>query len=228
MPKMVATSLKSAKFLDFFWRNLKPNKANKPGSEGGRLHPEYPWLSPCGKEMNFVKAADVPIVFHTLTHDGKLIYAATRNVRNCCSLFYCSLLSWCILAVSLPVNVCVCVRVPVLDYSLILAHPHPSPTFITTPWAAQVEFDPACIVMSTEGRLYHSLLVPRISREPILGLLHSHVAQELVAHMVDDGHGGFLMRWKSQEHPVKLTERGDSPLLLAAAAAEQDHDEPIK
>lgn len=224
MPKMVATSLKSAKFLDFFWRNLKPNKAIKPGSEGERLHPDYPWLSPCGKEMNFVKAADVPIVFHTLTHDGKLIYAATRNVRNRCSLFFVALLVY---SFWFSACECVCMRVSVLDYSLIFPHPHPSPTFTTTPWAAQVEFDPACIVMSTEGRLYHSLLVPRISREPILGLLHSHVAQELVAHMVDDGHGGFLMRWKSQEHPVKLTERGDSPLLLAAAP-EQDHDEPIK
>ncbi|GFR25513.1 UPF0598 protein CG30010, partial [Trichonephila clavata] len=44
------------KFLQFFFRRLKFNDTNK-------YQKEFPFLSPCGKEKNFVRCDDLPIVF---------------------------------------------------------------------------------------------------------------------------------------------------------------------
>ncbi|KAI1303883.1 hypothetical protein EDD11_005289 [Mortierella claussenii] len=59
---------KDVKFLNFFVHRLRPNTTT--------LFPEYAWQSPCGKEINFVEAADTPIVFHDL-QDGQLLWAGT-------------------------------------------------------------------------------------------------------------------------------------------------------
>ncbi|CAK9023758.1 UPF0598 protein C8orf82, partial [Durusdinium trenchii] len=79
MPKNVATSLKSPKFLDFFWTMLRPNNRGE--------FAEYPFISPCGKEMNFIRPADTPVVFDALEdrtdEEGNevqvLVYAATLS-----------------------------------------------------------------------------------------------------------------------------------------------------
>ena len=68
-PKNVATSLKDARFLDFFWKRLRPN-AGAAGAGG------YPFVSPCGPESNFVLPADMPVVFHSL-QGGALRWAGT-------------------------------------------------------------------------------------------------------------------------------------------------------
>ncbi len=54
------------RFLGFFFRRLRTN-------DSGR-HPEYPYLSPCGAEWNFVRSAGAPIVFRSLDN-GRLLYA---------------------------------------------------------------------------------------------------------------------------------------------------------
>ncbi|CAK4630574.1 unnamed protein product, partial [Aphanomyces euteiches] len=63
VPKNIATSLKSPKFLRFFFGHLRPNP-----HAGSTLDPfqDYPYISPCGNETNFIKAADTPIVFTEL------------------------------------------------------------------------------------------------------------------------------------------------------------------
>ncbi|KAG7392250.1 hypothetical protein PHYPSEUDO_001354 [Phytophthora pseudosyringae] len=63
-PKNIATSLKSAKFLRFFFSQVRANGAAQCKSEEEFL--EYPFRSPCGKEMNFIKCADRPFVFEDL------------------------------------------------------------------------------------------------------------------------------------------------------------------
>ncbi|GMI10919.1 hypothetical protein TrVE_jg5867 [Triparma verrucosa] len=68
-PKNIATSLKSDKFLDFFFSQLRPNKTGK--------FEEYPFFSPCGKESNYIRPACLPIVFHDLTPSNSLVYAGT-------------------------------------------------------------------------------------------------------------------------------------------------------
>lgn len=61
------TELSDPRFLDFFFRRLRDNDTGRHGA--------WPFLSPCGLEHNFVRAADRPIVFQRLA-DGRLGYAA--------------------------------------------------------------------------------------------------------------------------------------------------------
>jgi hypothetical protein len=49
-PKNITTCLKSLKFIDFFISRIRPNATGE--------HSDYPFVSPCGYEMNFIKAAD--------------------------------------------------------------------------------------------------------------------------------------------------------------------------
>ena len=58
-----------------FFRQLRPSNATTIA-----LHAEYPWISPCQGEMNFVRAAVTPIVFCHLSDDHKLFYADSLHV----------------------------------------------------------------------------------------------------------------------------------------------------
>lgn len=42
-------------FLRFFFKRIKPNNTDK--------YSEFPYISPCGPEMNYVRCDDIPIVF---------------------------------------------------------------------------------------------------------------------------------------------------------------------
>lgn len=53
------------KFLAFFFRRLQLNTTK-------RYTTEFPYVSPCGKETNYVHCDDLPVVFsHLLTPDSK-------------------------------------------------------------------------------------------------------------------------------------------------------------
>ncbi|KAF0685952.1 Aste57867_22204 [Aphanomyces stellatus] len=67
VPKNIATSLKSPKFLSFFFGHLRPNPT---ASDAFAPFHDYPFISPCGPEMNYIKAADTPVVFTELKHDA--------------------------------------------------------------------------------------------------------------------------------------------------------------
>ncbi|EKU22542.1 hypothetical protein NGA_0443110, partial [Nannochloropsis gaditana CCMP526] len=56
--KNMTSCLKDDKFLNFFFRQIRRNDTG--------LHPSYPFVSPCGKEMNYLLPADMPVVFHDL------------------------------------------------------------------------------------------------------------------------------------------------------------------
>ena len=47
-------------------------------------HDAYPWMSPCGRELNFIKSEDVPIVYTAFKRkdDGSevLIWGGTMEV----------------------------------------------------------------------------------------------------------------------------------------------------
>ncbi|KAG2787013.1 hypothetical protein PC129_g477 [Phytophthora cactorum] len=68
-PKNIATSLKSAKFLRFFFSQVRSNGVAQCKSKEEEAFLEYPFRSPCGKEMNFIKCADRPFVFEDLRRD---------------------------------------------------------------------------------------------------------------------------------------------------------------
>ena len=73
VPKNIATSLKSPKFLSFFTQQLRKNE--------GKHADAYPWISPCGKEMNYVSAALTPVVFTALEGTADAA-ACTLSVNN--------------------------------------------------------------------------------------------------------------------------------------------------
>lgn len=57
------------KFLAFFFRQLRINDTN-------RFQGEFPYVSPCGREKNYVRCDDVPIVFTGLEKvRGELVLA---------------------------------------------------------------------------------------------------------------------------------------------------------
>lgn len=78
LPKNIATSLKDTRFVDFVVKRLRPvsEKERVVLEDLGIPTNDYPYCSPCGKELNLVRPAALPIVFHSLTK-GDLIYGGT-------------------------------------------------------------------------------------------------------------------------------------------------------
>jgi hypothetical protein len=72
LPKNIATSLKDEKFLDFFFSKIRRVRdKEKSILEDVGAADDYPFVSPCGIELNFIRPADAPIVFHELQDHGK-------------------------------------------------------------------------------------------------------------------------------------------------------------
>ena len=58
-------------FLAFFFKRLKVNST-------GKYSEDFPFVSPCGREMNYIRCYDCPIVFqHILLH-----LMTTRLIRK--------------------------------------------------------------------------------------------------------------------------------------------------
>lgn len=50
-------------FLKFFFKRLKQNQTS-------RYTENFPFVSPCGKEMNYIRCDDLPVVFATIIEDS--------------------------------------------------------------------------------------------------------------------------------------------------------------
>lgn len=171
LPKTVATSLKSARFLQFFWKRLRPNETGQ--------YEEYPWFSPCGKERNY--SACFP----------------RRRAVPCVFGIELTLLCFAVPAVK-------CADTPVVFDALtdgVLQHGE----------VLEVPFDPAALLMSNEGRLYHEM--PSGSRYGALGLLHTDLAGRLSAHLVpsESDDDGMDFEWEGRRYPLRV---GDAPHAL--------------
>ncbi|NXN80682.1 CH082 protein, partial [Bombycilla garrulus] len=57
--KNFITCFKDVQFLSFFFTHLRRNLS-------GRFQGEFPFVSRCGRERNFLRCADVPVVFTQL------------------------------------------------------------------------------------------------------------------------------------------------------------------
>ncbi|NXH11044.1 CH082 protein, partial [Bucco capensis] len=57
--KNFITCFKDVSFLTFFFRHLQPNRS-------GRYESHFPFLSLCGRERNFLRCEDLPVVFTQL------------------------------------------------------------------------------------------------------------------------------------------------------------------
>lgn len=77
--RTIATSMKDKKFLDFMYKNMKCNNSG--------IAPHIPYLTLCGKELNFVTPLDPhsPLVFKDLTAPSEpnkpytLLYGGTLS-----------------------------------------------------------------------------------------------------------------------------------------------------
>lgn len=61
--KNFTSCFKEKKFLEFFFNRIRQNKT-------GRYEEEFPYVSPCGRERNYIRCDDVPIVYtHVIKKD---------------------------------------------------------------------------------------------------------------------------------------------------------------
>eukprot|EP00041_Stephanoeca_diplocostata_P011349 m.187158 g.187158 ORF g.187158 m.187158 type:complete len:223 (+) comp18499_c0_seq1:262-930(+) len=73
---------KDPEFLQFFYRRLRASRPTDPAFD--RYGKQFPWVSPCGREINYIRCDDTPIVYDSLQkeqEDGEnwlLCYAGGR------------------------------------------------------------------------------------------------------------------------------------------------------
>lgn len=66
------------KFLAFFFRRVRFNLTS-------RYRDDFPYVSPCGVEMNYIRCDDIPIVFtHLLDANGELIQDIIGHGSSSC------------------------------------------------------------------------------------------------------------------------------------------------
>ena len=75
LPKNLATSMKNEAFLDFFCARIQETTA-KDRTLLLDAADDYPYVSLCGVERNYIRPADSVIVFHSLQEDH-LVFGAT-------------------------------------------------------------------------------------------------------------------------------------------------------
>jgi len=87
--KNFTSRFKAVEFLNFFYDRLKINPGfttdERDSASAGIDFAErdapgsYPYCSPCGKEMNYVKVEKAPVIFHTMDKD-RLYFAGDRSL----------------------------------------------------------------------------------------------------------------------------------------------------
>lgn len=72
-PKNISCSLKSENFLNVFFKRIRrPSYEEKEKIGDKTSSNDYPFVSPCGNEMNFIRPADSAVVFHGLEFTPKI------------------------------------------------------------------------------------------------------------------------------------------------------------
>eukprot|EP01064_Diplonema_japonicum_P007475 TRINITY_DN1510_c0_g3_i1.p1 TRINITY_DN1510_c0_g3~~TRINITY_DN1510_c0_g3_i1.p1 ORF type:complete len:186 (+),score=22.16 TRINITY_DN1510_c0_g3_i1:59-616(+) len=79
--------MRGEKFLDFFFGMVRENKTG--------LHPEFPWVSKCKGELNFLLPSDRPITYTELTKDSAGKHYLTYGGGGLRALFEPEKLSVC-------------------------------------------------------------------------------------------------------------------------------------
>ena len=69
------TCFKDAEFLTFFFKRVKLNSSEK-------YQDHFPFVSPCGIELNFIRSEDLPVVFtHLVNMDTKEVIAVEKTTE---------------------------------------------------------------------------------------------------------------------------------------------------
>ncbi|XP_068524791.1 UPF0598 protein C8orf82 homolog, partial [Anas acuta] len=76
------------RFLTFFFERLRPNRS-------GRYEAAFPYLSPCGRERNYVRCEDQPVVFTRLLSPSTTSTTSTPSTTTTGSTAAPQLLSYC-------------------------------------------------------------------------------------------------------------------------------------
>jgi hypothetical protein len=80
--KNITSSIKDMKFLDFFFAHIK--YINETHQEYMRQHDipveDYPFVSICQREWNFIRPAATPIVFHSLIDNEQILLYGSSNI----------------------------------------------------------------------------------------------------------------------------------------------------
>lgn len=78
--KNFITCFKDKQFLKFFFKRLKKNQTE-------RYKEDFPFISPCGRELNYIRCDDLPVVFATIIEDpddikapGQLTFSGTGDI----------------------------------------------------------------------------------------------------------------------------------------------------
>lgn len=58
------------------------NSSSSSSSFSSSCHVDYPFVSPCGKEINFIRPAATPIVFHTLDDYNRTIISPRNETQD--------------------------------------------------------------------------------------------------------------------------------------------------
>jgi hypothetical protein len=85
--KNFTSCFKDKAFLDFFYSRLVYNDQSNP------FYPEFQYKSLCGPEVNYVRAEDAPVVFHTL-HNDNLVFAGTFTFKFSPAAVHVSKSTW--------------------------------------------------------------------------------------------------------------------------------------
>ncbi|XP_065089423.1 UPF0598 protein CG30010-like [Ochlerotatus camptorhynchus] len=77
--KNFTSCFKEKKFLEFFFKRLRLN-------DGDRYREHFPFVSPCGRERNYIRCDDVPVVFTHVFRDAegieRLAFAHAGDLLN--------------------------------------------------------------------------------------------------------------------------------------------------
>jgi hypothetical protein len=98
--RTIAAAIRDIKFLDFFFTHLQPtSRFLSGGAQAARtaglhellapLAAEFPFASPCGRELNFLQCESTPFVFHERV-GSQLLYAGTLREPFRADLFFAS------------------------------------------------------------------------------------------------------------------------------------------
>jgi hypothetical protein len=84
-PKNITSSIKDTKFLNFFFSKIRCATVKEIDfliKEKDEEDIQYPFVSECGLEINYIRPAATPIVFHTLvTNNDTLLYGGNLSVQ---------------------------------------------------------------------------------------------------------------------------------------------------
>ncbi|MGK3736757.1 MAG: hypothetical protein ACI90V_003600 [Bacillariaceae sp.] len=87
-PKNITSSIKDIKFLNFFFSKIRYATVKEidfliEEKEEDEEDIQYPFVSKCGFEINYIRPAATPIVFHTLinNYNDTLLYGGNLSVQ---------------------------------------------------------------------------------------------------------------------------------------------------